>query len=139
MPDLPSAPAVRGAPTPADIGLSRKQRLVLERWFREAYGQNRKFVGRFMVVWLREGESAGLRLGVVSSRKIGGAVVRNRARRRLREMFRRERPSLRGTVDLVIVARASIEAASWEELVADFRKIAVRAGLTESGATMGTG
>ncbi len=143
MPDSPSAPAPRDAPGPPDVGLSRRQRLALERWFREAYDQNRKFAGRFMVVWLRSGEGAALRLGVVSSRKVGRAVARNRARRRLREVFRRERPLLGGAVDVVIVARASIAAASWPELVADFRGIMARAGLaapaspesTESGAT----
>ena len=129
MPDLPSVPAACGAPASPDVGLSRRQRLVLERWFREAYDQNRKFVGRFMVVWLRGGDGAALRLGVVSSRKVGNAVIRNRARRRLREMFRRERPSLKGAADVVIVARASIASASWPELVADFRRIAARAGL----------
>ena len=47
-------------------------------------------------------------MGVITGRKIGGAVVRNRARRLLRETFSVHQHDLAGPVDLVLVARASI-------------------------------
>ena len=45
------------------------------------------------------------RIGFTVSRKIGGAVVRNRVRRRLKELFRLVNPKLSRSVDVVIVAR----------------------------------
>ena len=70
-----------------------------------------------------------MRLGVVASRRIGGAVKRNRARRLLRELFRRERKRMRGDFDVVLVARKEILDAEWEELVAELRRLAKAAGL----------
>ncbi len=90
-----------------------------------------------MLLWLRSGPGAALRLGVVTSRKVGDAVARNRARRRMREVFRRQRAGLRGEVDVVLIARASLPAAPWNEVVQDFLKLAERAGLAAGGAGAG--
>jgi len=124
-------------PTPDDRGctrprqrLGRRQRLTQTKHFEETYAQGRKWVGRYMVLWLREGEGAALRLGVVASRKVGGAVKRNRARRRLREVYRRHRERLDGRYDVVLVARARLPEAAWPDVVEDFLKLAARAGLT---------
>lgn len=46
-----------------------------------------------------------VRLGLAVSRRVGGAVVRNRVKRRVRDWFRRARPSLPEHVDLVVIAR----------------------------------
>ncbi|HIE10809.1 MAG TPA: ribonuclease P protein component [Kiritimatiellae bacterium] len=110
-------------------GLSRGQRLRRPREFQEAYAQGRRWAGRYMVLWLRSGEGAALRLGVVASRRIGGAVKRNRARRLLRELFRRERKHMRGDCDVVLVARKELLDAGWEELVSELRGLARAAGL----------
>jgi ribonuclease P protein component len=56
------------------------------------------------------------RVGVVASRKVGNAVVRNKAKRRMRELFRRNKDLFRSPVDLLIVASAAIRDAAWTEL-----------------------
>ena len=59
---------------------------------------------------------------VLASRKIGGAVVRNRAKRRLREIFRRETPdAMRPTIDLVAIARRELPRAPFADVEADLR------------------
>ncbi len=125
----PGAVESRGGVARPDIGLSRARRLTRSGAFQEAYGQGRKFVGRYMVLFLRSGPDSALRLGVVSSRKVGGAVERNRARRRIREVFRRERPGLVGAEDVVVVARFARREPAMDELRADFLALAERAGL----------
>ncbi len=82
-----------------------------------------------MVLWRREGEGAALRLGVVTSRKVGGAVQRARARRLLRDVFRRNRHRLSGSYDVVLVARASILRASSAAIETDFMVTVAQAGL----------
>ncbi|OQW94402.1 MAG: ribonuclease P protein component [Verrucomicrobia bacterium A1] len=125
----PGAVESRGSAARPDIGLPRARRLTRTSGFQEAYGQGRKFVGRYMVLFLRNGPDAALRLGVVTSRKVGGAVARNRARRRIREVFRHARPDLTGAEDVVLVARAARREPSLDELRADFLALADRAGL----------
>ena len=115
--------------TRPDQRLRRNQRLTRSRHFRETYDQGRRQVGRFMVLWLREGEDASLRLGVVASRKVGNAVCRARARRLLREVFRRHRHLLRGSSDVVLVARYGLLRASWQDIVDEWFRLVRSAGL----------
>jgi ribonuclease P protein component len=116
------------APAP-NRGLSRSQRLTRAAHFEEAFAQQRSMVGRFMVLWVRQAPDACLRLGLVSSRKVGGAVERNRARRRLREAWRLNRHRLSGTVDIVLVARRRIGEASAAEVETELMDLCQRAGL----------
>ncbi len=60
------------------------------------------------------------RLGVISSRRIGNAVARNRARRLLREVFRLHQHGLARSVDMVLVARASIAGKPFAAVEKDF-------------------
>lgn len=111
--------------------LCRKQRLRLTSQFTEAYDQNRRWHGRHMVLFLRSGPDASMRLGVVASKKVGNAVDRARAKRRLRDAFRRHRARFTAsTDDVVLVARRSILAAPWADLVAELLQLAAQAGLT---------
>ena len=110
--------------------LCRKQRLRRTSQFQEAYDQNRRWHGRYMVLFLRSAPDASFRLGVVASKRVGNAVERARAKRRLREAFRRGRAGLGvATDDVVLVARRSILAAPWSEVTGELRKLAKQAGL----------
>jgi ribonuclease P protein component len=120
-----------------DEGLPAARRLRATGLFAEAYDQNRCQRGRYMLLWLRRGPDAALRLGVVTSRKVGDAVARVKARRRMRELFRRRRSQMHGAFDVVLIARASLPDAPWAELVQDFQKLAARAGLLASGTGQG--
>jgi len=115
-----------------DQRLGRSRRLTRSIHFQEAYNQGRRWVGRLMVLWLRTGEGAALRLGVVAGRKVGGAVARSRAKRLLREAYRRERHRLSGDVDVVLVARRAIVNASWDEVTEELNRLSEQAGLTDA-------
>ena len=113
----------------------RKQRLLHTAQFQQAYDQDRRWHGRFMVLFLRAAPDASRRLGVVASKKVGNAPERARAKRRLREAYRRHRAGFTaGTDDVVLVARRSILAAPWADVVAELLKLAAQAGLTPPAA-----
>jgi ribonuclease P protein component len=119
-----------------DRCLSKKQRLTRSSLFSETFSQNRKWVGRFLVLWLREGEGAALRLGVVTSKKVHlRANKRNFARRRLREAYRNLRPFLNGDFDVILVGRRSILSSSWHDQLLELIRLAAKACiLTEENA-----
>ena len=99
-------------------GFEPGERLRYRGEFEKAYEQGRRMVSRFFVGFLLRRESGPLRLGVVASRRVGGAVRRNRAKRLLREVYRRNRPASMASVDLVLVARRSIVEASYRDIEA---------------------
>ena len=130
--DRPAPPPeqVRGRALCVRQTFGRKQRLLRTAQFEETYAQNRRWHGRHMVLFLRSAPDASLRLGVVASKKVGNAVERARAKRRLREAFRRPRAGFTtATEDVVLIAKRSILTAPWAELVAELLQLAARAGL----------
>jgi ribonuclease P protein component len=74
-----------------------------------------------MTVFLLATDRPFPRLGVAATRKLGGAVVRNRAKRLAREVFRRHKPATGH--DVVIVPRREMLDASFSNLESDFADI----------------
>ena len=118
------------AATPARRGLGRQSRLKLGRDFaRVRQSGQRAVTGCLIANWLRLPGDTRSRLGVVVGKKVGGAVVRSRAKRLLRETFRVHQHELAETVDLVLVARPSIAGRGFAEVERDFLTTLRRAGL----------
>lgn len=86
--------------------------------FRRVFSEGRSLVNKVAVLYFLATGASRSRSGLVVSRKIGKAVVRNRVRRRLREVLRRHRASLREGWDLVLVARQRSRDAAWPEFEA---------------------
>ena len=73
--------------------------------FRRTYQKGVSAVSPVMVLYCRKNRLGRNRLGLVSSTKLGHAVVRNRARRRLRELFRLSQENMDQGYDVLLVAR----------------------------------
>ena len=71
---------------------------------------------------LRPAAGERSRLGIVASKKLGGAVARNRAKRLIREVFRRSENAGGGSpaVDLVVIPRRELLTAEFAQIVKDF-------------------
>jgi ribonuclease P protein component len=85
--------------------------------------------GLFILSVLRREEDGSPRFGIVTSRSVGGAVQRSRARRLLREVVRREKDSLRPGLWVVLIARRPLAAARLEEVRREWLRLASRAGI----------
>jgi ribonuclease P protein component len=73
--------------------------------------------------------SPSWRAGFITSGRLGGAVVRNRVRRRLREIVRRHQQELREGVWFVIIARHEASTASYDALEDEWLRLARRASI----------
>ena len=74
------------------------------------------------------------RLGVVTSKRIGKAVIRNRARRLLRECFRLHKYEFINKIDLILIARKSIAKYSFHEVEKDFIELLKKSDLLSKDA-----
>jgi len=89
----------------------------------------KKQVGRLMVIYAVKNGLNRNRYGIIASKKVGNAVTRNRARRRLREFVRKADTSLKNGFDVVIIARASINEAGFQVIVDEGEQLLKRVGL----------
>ncbi|HET6462322.1 MAG TPA: ribonuclease P protein component [Candidatus Krumholzibacteria bacterium] len=119
-------------------GPRRRVRTLPLAWqFRYCYDGGRKIVTRYAVIFLRTPvDPDGLRVGVVSSRKVGGAVQRNRARRLLRETSRFLAPRWPDeSLWIVFVARESINGRSVYEVQEDIERTLSANGVIAAAST----
>ena len=115
---------------PKRLRFGRAARIKQGRDFARARQEGQRCVcGCLIANWRVLPDGNSTRLGLVVSRKVGGAVVRSRARRLLRESFRRHQHDLARPVDLVLVARQSIARHGLGEVEKDFLTAIKRAGL----------
>ena len=99
--------------------------------FRRLYQKGASAVGGPMVIYCRKNKLGHNRLGITVSVKLGGAVVRNRARRRLREVYRLNKPCLKQGYDVILVARSRTLTGSWKELNDSFLRICRKVNILE--------
>jgi ribonuclease P protein component len=103
------------------LGFRRSARLKLGRDFARLRNEGGRITcGCLIANWLPVLQGSHSRLGVITSRKLGGAVVRTRARRLLRESFRLHQHELAQGLDLVLVARRSIVGKQLADVEKDF-------------------
>ncbi len=99
--------------------------------FQRVFDAGRRAHGRYLTIIVAPADGPRSRLGIVASRKVGGAVVRNRAKRLIRQVFRTE-SAPRAAFDLVIIARSATAEVGAAELTADYRVTLKRLGLSNS-------
>jgi ribonuclease P protein component len=118
------------ADPPKRLRLNRASRLAQSRDFARVRQQGERLAqGCLIANWNKLPDGGAPKLGVVTSKRIGGAVERSRARRLLRETFRQHQHEFAQPVELVLVARNSIAGKKFAEVERDFLSALNRAGL----------
>ena len=102
--------------------------LKLNHIFRRLYATSGQANG-YLVLYARPNRSATNRVGITVSKKLGHAVVRNRIRRRLREVYRLNEDKFLPGYDIVVVARSRCISANFEKLTQAYLSLAQKAGV----------
>ena len=118
------------SPTAGRLRLGRGSRLRQNRYFARVRQQGERLAqGCLIANWHKLPDGTAPRLGVVTSKKIGGAIERSRARRLLRESFRLHQHEFSHPVELVLVARNSIAGKKFADVEKDLLSALNRANL----------
>ncbi|MBA3833239.1 MAG: ribonuclease P protein component [Chthoniobacterales bacterium] len=106
------------------------RRLQLSREFSRVRTEGRTVRGGLLLLGVLDlGDASEFRVGLVTSKRVGGAVMRNRLRRRLREIVRRHQHEVREGVWMVVVTRPAAARATPAALEAEWLKLAGRAAV----------
>jgi ribonuclease P protein component len=126
--DPPGTPGGAGLPSPARF--QRGHRLSRSWQYQRTYREGRSRRGRYVVAYVHEAPGEPSRLGIVASRKVGGAVVRNRAKRRLREVGRALWPRIpQDGRQVVLIALPSTPTVDFESLMLDVTELMQQLGV----------
>lgn len=104
--------------------LTRNERVRRRPEFEQAYEHGLRLRGRFMTLFVAKNRSTRCRLGVAATRKLGSAVVRNKAKRLARELFRKLKPP--AGLDIVVVPHREMLDAPFASLEADYTSTLAR-------------
>jgi ribonuclease P protein component len=126
---------MKRSPTRQALTFGRAHRLLKRADFGKVYESGRKAHGRFVTLfaWRRpdadEPAPAPWRLGLTATRKTGGAVQRNRQRRRVREFFRLRQRDLPAGWDFVVNTKGSLNEGDFVDLENDLSGVLRRVGI----------
>jgi ribonuclease P protein component len=111
------------------VGIPRASRLRRSSDFQRVRATGRSWTNRLLVLIVSANDLNQVRVGVTASRRVGGAVVRVRARRLVREAVRPWLRSMCGGWDVVFVARKPLANASYQDVAQAVVQLLGRAGL----------
>ena len=100
--------------------------------FKRLYNKGKSAASGCVVVYCMKNNKAENRLGITVSTKLGGAVQRNRIRRRLKEIYRIHEHTVHLGYNIVLVARQRSRVAGWNELESSVLHLFGKLGLTSS-------
>ena len=126
---------------PERARFGRARRVRSSRDFQRVRRKGRHVSGAFVTVGYarRDQPEAPTRVGFSVSKRVGGAVQRNRVKRRLREIMRRLLVEMPAGGDLIVTAKPSAALATYDDLAADLRALLARSGLWHAETQRGDG
>ncbi len=84
--------------------------------FKRVYAKGNSLANYYLVLFFLKNEYGRNRIGFLASKKVGNSVVRNRARRLIKESFRQYSSKLREGYDIVFIARANIKNSAFKDV-----------------------
>jgi ribonuclease P protein component len=117
-------------PAARKLAFGRDRRLTNTAEFARVRAEGKTERGSLLLLGVLEaGDRSPFRAGFVTSKRLGGAVVRNRVRRRLREIVRRHQGEMSRGLWLVVIARPAAARANYAALEQEYLRLAKRTSI----------
>jgi ribonuclease P protein component len=115
---------------PGDVSerFPKTDRILKREVFLKVYELGRKFQARYFTAFVLANSGQNARVGITATKKLGNSVMRNRARRLVREALRKNKWLVPSGVDIVINVKGSLLEAGFQNLEGDFRRFLEKAG-----------
>ena len=111
--------------------LKKINRLRKRYQFSYVYKYGEHISGYYTVLYFTPSKTKNIKIGLAVTKKVGHAVVRNKIRRRLREIIKKQLPNLKQNYNIIVVAKDNIPNAKFDELLAEFKKLTKKANLVK--------
>lgn len=111
--------------------LNKLNRLKKRYQFSYVYKYGEHISGNYMVLYFTTAKNKHMKVGLAVTKKVGHAVVRNKIRRRLREIVRKQLPNLKQNYNIIVVAKDCITNAPFNILTTEFNKLTKKAGIIQ--------
>ncbi|NLB51442.1 MAG: ribonuclease P protein component [Syntrophomonadaceae bacterium] len=109
--------------------IGKEFRIRESKHYNNIYQNGKKYLGRYLVVFILKNDLGINRFGIVTSKKIGNAIVRNKAKRRLRAVVDNNRFNLEQGYDFVLVSRPLISKVNYIQIEKDFISVMRKTGI----------
>lgn len=100
--------------------LRPQERIRKKKDFISLYRRGKRYRGKYFTLIYLSSELEFSRMAAVASKKIGNAVIRNKTKRWMRALFRRNKDLLKNSFDIVIISKKEIQEASWKGLQKEY-------------------
>lgn len=115
--------------TDSDFSFKKENRIKSKNDFQIVYKTGRSVVDSMSVMYVLANDEKNIKIGFAVGKKMGNAVVRNRVKRMMREVFRHRRSELKDSIHIIWVARKKLIAADIYTYDRIFMRLAKRAGI----------
>ena len=109
--------------------LKRINRLKKRYQFNYVYKSGEHYSSEHLVLYVVPSKTKSIKVGFAVTKKVGHAVVRNKIRRRLREIVKIQLPKLKQSFNIIIVAKDNVIDAGFDKLSFEFNKLIKKANL----------
>lgn len=111
------------------FSLPKTKILRRKREFQTVYAEGRSYANRYLVIYVLENLELAGKAGFAAGKKLGGAVIRNRLKRLLRECYRLHQHEIKPQLALLLVARRPLAEEKYVGAETAFLSLALRAGI----------
>jgi len=112
-----------------EIVMDKKLRLRSNEDFKKVYKYGKSYWNRNLVIYFRKNELDHCRIGFTVTKKIGNSVVRNKIRRRMKEIIRKNIDNISGEYDIILVPKKNVADIDYKTLESATIHILKLAGL----------